>query len=101
MRKLCALLLIICSLSAMSQSNPSLCYRDADEDGFGDPNVFISGNFNFNCPVGYVSDNSDCDDQNAGINTRVWYRDVDNDGYYDGTSIESCTRPDGYRAVPI
>lgn len=40
-------------------------YRDADEDGYGDPADSVSA-----CeqPAGYVSDGSDCDDDNSQIN---------------------------------
>src|SRR5258705_11323125 len=99
MKIIFTLLLITCSLSSFAQSNSSLCYRDADEDRHGDPTNSVSAIFNLICPVGYVSDNTDCDDHNASIYTRVWYRDLDNDGYYDGTSVESCTQPAGYRAA--
>src|SRR6187455_108006 len=93
MKKIFTLLLIVCSLSSFAQ-NISLCYRDFDEDGYGDPNNFVgSGIF---CPIGYVSDNTDCDDHDRSIHLLVWYRDFDNDGYGDGTTIESCTQPTGY-----
>ena len=37
-------------------------YEDADEDGFGNPDVHeVSGR----APAGYVADNTDCDDSNA------------------------------------
>jgi len=39
-------------------------YRDADGDGFGDPDNSLSF---FICPPGYVEDDTDCDDDNAAI----------------------------------
>ncbi len=38
---------------------PSLWYADADNDGFGDINATLSA---CDQPVGYVADNTDCDD---------------------------------------
>ena len=71
-------------------------YRDADNDGFGNP-----GNTLLACslPVGYVTNNSDCDDNNGAINPNtVWYLDADNDNYYTGSPMVQCTSPGtGYR----
>jgi len=43
---------------------PTIWYRDADGDGYGDPNDYIIA---YEQPVGYVSDNTDCDDTNANV----------------------------------
>jgi hypothetical protein len=40
----------------------TLSYRDADGDGFGDPAVHVVGQ-----QVGYVADNTDCDDTHASV----------------------------------
>jgi hypothetical protein len=40
-------------------------YQDSDSDSFGNPNVEISDCIQ---PVGYVVDNTDCDDTNASVN---------------------------------
>ena len=55
-------------------------YRDADGDGFGDPNVttFVCSSMP---PTGYISDNSDCDD------TELLYKDLDGDGFGAGMPI--------------
>ncbi len=50
-------------------------YRDKDGDGFGNPRVFLTSATK---PVGYVSNNFDCDDN------YITYEDMDNDGW--GTS---------------
>ena len=80
-------------------------YRDADGDGFGNPNASVSGTLN-NAPAGYVTNNTDCDDNdnktypgapelcdgkdndcNGIIEDNVifstWYYDNDGDGYGD------------------
>ncbi|OQX25624.1 MAG: hypothetical protein BWK80_14600 [Desulfobacteraceae bacterium IS3] len=72
-------------------------YRDADGDGFGNPNSSISA---CSQPAGYVSDNTDCNDGDAlEYPWRTWYKDGDGDGYSDGTTLNTCARPAGYRLV--
>jgi hypothetical protein len=91
-------------------------YQDKDEDGYGNPFIMTP------CcgkPVGYVSDNSDCNDLDKMINPTVaeicngkddncngqidegvltvFYRDADEDGYGSPKdSIEACEQPEGY-----
>jgi len=65
-------------------------YLDADGDGFGDPQSSIQA-----CSIiaGYVTNNTDCNDENGAINpTTVWYLDADGDGYYVSTT-SSCLSP--------
>jgi len=70
-------------------------YKDADGDGYGDPNDSIMG-----CtpPQNYVGNNSDCSDTDPDSHPgQAWYKDIDGDGYSDGTqNVESCLRPAGY-----
>ena len=92
-------------------------YPDVDGDGFGAP----AGAIQSAVPVpGYVRSNSDCDDNNAGIfpganerfdsadndcdgaidegfSPRLFYRDIDGDGFGDATrSVSDITAPAGY-----
>lgn len=79
-------------INALSQQT---FYADADGDGFGDP---AADSLDCAAPQGYVSDNTDCNDNNADENPNaVWYLDGDNDGFGDAVMDSvSCTQPVGY-----
>ncbi|RKM86464.1 hypothetical protein D7030_01035, partial [Flavobacteriaceae bacterium AU392] len=69
-------------------------YADTDMDTFGDPtNTTIA----VTQPLGFVADNTDCDDTDANINPNtIWYIGVDgdSDGFFGSTtSITQCTSP--------
>ncbi|MBS1743795.1 MAG: T9SS type A sorting domain-containing protein, partial [Bacteroidetes bacterium] len=92
-------------------------YADADNDGFGDPNVSVT---DCTVPPGYVTNNTDCDDTDNtvypgapelcdgkdndcdgtiddGAGTTPYYADADNDGFGDpNVSVTGCTVPPGY-----
>ncbi|UCD87624.1 MAG: putative metal-binding motif-containing protein, partial [Desulfobacterales bacterium] len=92
-------------------------YRDLDSDGYGDPNTWITA---MSQPAGYVSNDHDCNDNNASINpgaTEVcnsvddncdgnidegctsYYRYADGDNYGDpADSVVDTTPPSGYVA---
>lgn len=52
---------------ALSINQDIVYYRDYDGDGFGDPNLSINSS-SVTPSVGYVQNNTDCDDTNAAIN---------------------------------
>ncbi len=70
-------------------------YKDQDGDGLGDPNNSMTV-----CqqPMGYLTNMNDCDDSDDGIGVAPsWYKDMDNDGYSDGTSQSQCLRPNNHK----
>ena len=74
---------------------PTLFYADTDNDGFGD---LMNDSLSCSVPVGFVANNTDCNDANAAINpTTVWYMDMDGDLLGDLMStFTGCTPPTGY-----
>ena len=67
-------------------------YNDADGDSYG-AGAAINA-----CaqPVGYVLNNTDCNDANSAINpTTAWYLDADGDGSGTGTATIACAAPMG------
>ena len=95
-------------------------YRDGDGDGFGDAAQPFSS---CGAPLGYVGDDTDCDDGDAAIypaapehcdgvdencdgvidespvDALTWYADADLDGYGDpDAALAACSAPAGYLA---
>lgn len=66
-------------------------FEDTDGDGFGDA---MSSVFACTAPVGYVADNTDCDDSDSSINPNTqWYADIDGDGYGSYIYTTQCSDP--------
>jgi hypothetical protein len=105
-----------CSGQIDEGCNTTTFYRDADGDGYGNPNESIQAAVK---PSGYVADNTDCNDSNAAIHpgaTEVcngiddncngqidegvkttYYYDADGDSYGGtATSTQACSAPSGY-----
>jgi hypothetical protein len=106
-----------CNGSIDEGFSPSTFYRDADNDGFGNSALTTQG---CSAPFGYVSNSSDCNDNNfnikpgaleicnglddncngsidEGLPTSTFYRDADNDGFGNSAiTMQSCSVPVGY-----
>jgi len=108
---------------SLDASSGGTFYRDADLDGYGDPDNSTPACI---VPDGYLEHASDCDDEYAAVNPEgvevcnsmdddcdglvdddddsldqstgsTWYQDSDGDGYgYSRTSTMACTAPSGW-----
>ncbi|MDQ2936302.1 MAG: DNA/RNA non-specific endonuclease, partial [Acidobacteriota bacterium] len=72
-------------------------YQDSDGDGYGNSTSTTQA---CSAPLGYVTDNTDCNDADASVHSPItYYRDNDGDGFGDPgstTSVCSSTPPSGY-----
>jgi hypothetical protein len=76
-------------------ASPTVYYPDLDGDTYGDANTQT-----LLCQtiLGYVTNNLDCNDNNANINPNtIWYIDADADGFGNSSLTQTgCTQPLGY-----
>ena len=69
-------------------------YADADGDSYGDADNSASFDNSCSVPVGWVADNTDCNDGDASIHPQTWYQDFDGDGFGDdAVTIFTCSPP--------
>lgn len=91
-------------LSVRRAACPNIGYADEDGDGYGDPDVFESGDPKRECsfPVGWVTEGTDCDDGDDSLNPEtVWYLDSDGDTYGDDDeTFVGCEAEARYVRVP-
>ncbi|OXA90198.1 RHS repeat-associated core domain-containing protein [Flavobacterium hydatis] len=81
----------------LTTHGPPMWYRDFDGDNFGSPYETSTGTAS--PPIGYVANNTDCDDNNILINPdTIWYIDYDQDGFgaTNAPTIKACIKPLGY-----
>ncbi len=73
-------------------------YRDADGDGYGNPDESVPACIS---PPGYSPNQDDCNDaDNREHPYQTWFKDMDGDNFTDGvTNTTSCTRPLEYKAA--
>ena len=76
-------------------ASPSSYYLDLDGDTFGDPNSMVLSCMSM---PGLVTNNLDCNDNNAAINPNtIWYADTDGDGFGNLSVTQTgCIQPTGF-----
>jgi uncharacterized protein (TIGR02145 family) len=82
---------------AVTITIPNTFYVDTDGDGYG--STTTASLCELTAPVGYSTNNTDCDDTNASIwQTADFYVDADSDGFGAGPPVLLCspTPPTGY-----
>jgi hypothetical protein len=87
---------------ANAQLNPNTSrYKDADTDGVSDgtaQNACTDPGATWYLATELTAIAGDCNDTNAQLNpTTVRYKDADNDGYSDGTSVTQCVQPANHK----
>ncbi len=72
-------------------------WADADNDGYGNPDVGVTA---CDAPVGFADVDTDCNDVDATLSPdTVWYADADGDGFGDAAATATgCEAPAGHVA---
>ncbi len=87
----------------LTVSTNVLYYVDTDQDGYG--NLAVTQSSCSGTPLGYVTNNTDCDDTNATIwHLGNFYIDMDGDHYTIGSVVTICyglATPQGYSATSL
>ena len=89
------LVLVLLLVLAGNANAQTTYYQDSDQDTYGNAAVSTVASTQ---PDGYVTDNTDCDDNNASIHgLTYWYQDLDGDGSGNhNVFVISCSQPAGY-----
>ncbi len=76
-------------------ASPSSYYQDLDGDTFGNPTSMVQSCMSM---PGLVTNNLDCNDNNATINPNtIWYADTDGDGFGNLSVTQTgCVQPTGF-----
>jgi len=76
-------------------ASPSSYYQDLDGDTFGNPTSLVLSCMSM---PGLVTNNLDCNDNNAAINPNtIWYADTDGDGFGNLSVTQTgCVQPTGF-----
>jgi len=84
-------------------STGSLWHKDEDDDGYSDGVTMeaCTKPLNYKAEAELDGTTFDCDDTDPLVNplttdVLTWYKDVDDDGYSDGVSMDVCTKPPDY-----
>ncbi len=92
---------LVASFSVLATPSPIIVRLDGPATGAGNNyfSVLAKGALNPDLDGDGVPDATDCAPADPLIGIITWYKDADNDGYSDGTTLSQCTRPIGYKLL--